>query len=274
MLSSLLARFVKRFRGLGRRTEAYSHVYPRPRLETLEDRLVLSETTTTIPSFSEIPAIIAIPDVIMASLPKSNPSIVFLGDSITYGFAYGTGAAVWSAFLAPLGAADFGVSGQTTESLLYQLSLGQLVGIDPALVVLDIGGNNLLHGDSPQATADGVLAVVNTIHQYLPQSHLLVLGILPGQPFVDSLYLTQGRQTNAIISQSLASDAFVTYLDLSWIFVQTDGSIPTTLLYDGIHPTALGYLEITGALLPRLQPFGLSSYSLATPANDIMQMPG
>src|SRR5579871_6868260 len=154
MLSSLLASVVRRLRGTRRRKAVPPCAFHRPRLEALEERLVLSETTTTIPAFADIPSIIGIPDVIMASLPKGNPSVIFLGDSISYGFAYGTGSAIWSAFMAPLGAADFGVSGQTTESLLFQLSLGQLAGINPSVVVLDIGGNNLLHGDSSQATAD------------------------------------------------------------------------------------------------------------------------
>lgn len=274
MLSSLLAGVVRGFRGTWRRKEMPPRNFRRPRLETLEERLVLSETTTTIPAFADIPSIIGVPDVIMAALPKGNPSVIFLGDSISYGFAYGTGSAVWSAFLAPLGAADFGVSGQTTESLLFQISLGQLVGINPSVVVLDIGGNNLLHGDSPQATADGILATVNTIHQYLPQAQVLVLGVLPGKPTADDPYRSLGSQTNAIVSQSLAGEAQTTFLDIGSLFVQADGTISTSILYDYIHPTALGYLEMTTALLPAIESFGLPAVpALPQSTTDLTMMP-
>jgi lysophospholipase L1-like esterase len=262
MLASLLARFVAPCRLFARLREVpAASRFERPQLETLEDRLVLSETTS-IPAFADIPSIIAIPDVLMASLPKGNPSVIFLGDSIGYGFAYGTGSAVWSAFFAPLGAADFAVSGQTTESLLYQLSLGQLAGIQPSVVVLDIGANNLLHGDSPQDTAAGVLANVNTIHQDLPLARVLVLAILPGKPSPTDPFRSEGTQTNALLAQSLASDPFVSFVDLGSLFLQADGTISTAMMYDYLHPTALGYLEMTSELLPALEQIGLPNVTL------------
>jgi lysophospholipase L1-like esterase len=273
MLSSLIAGIARGFRGTWRRKELPPRDFHRPQLESLEERLVLSETTTTIPAFADIPSIIGIPDVIMAALPKGNPSVIFLGDSISYGFAYGTGSAIWSAIMAPLGAADFGVSGQTTESMLFQISLGQLVGINPSVVVLDIGGNNLLHGDSPQATADGILANVNTIHQYLPQAQVLVLGILPGKPTADDPYRALGSQTNALVAQRLAGNVQTTFLDLGSHFVQPDGTISTSLMYDYIHPTALGYLEMTSALLPAIEQIGLVLVPAPAQTTDISMMP-
>ncbi|HEY7153609.1 MAG TPA: GDSL-type esterase/lipase family protein [Gemmataceae bacterium] len=92
----------------------------------------------------------------MASQPKGEANIVFLGDSIAWNYQYSTGAPVRSAFVSGGGAADYGVNGQTTQSLLYQLSLGQLVGLSPSVVVLTIGTDNLSQGDTPQATAAGI----------------------------------------------------------------------------------------------------------------------
>jgi lysophospholipase L1-like esterase len=174
---------------------------------------------------------------------------VFLGDSITAGYAYGTGAPVWSTFIAPLGAADYGVGDQTTQSLLYQISLGQLVGINPSVVVLNVGTNNLWEGDTPQATAAGVLADVSAIHRYLPAAQVLVLGVPPGGPRPNDPYRQQANQTDALVSQMLAGDPRATFVNIAPGLEQPDGTISNLFLFDSIHPTDLGYLGMTVVLL-------------------------
>src|SRR5579859_6893588 len=81
-------------------------------LAGLEERCVLS-ADTTVPAVNPLDPAIGAADVVVAALPKGNPSVVFLGDSITWGFAYGSGAPIWAAMLAPLGAVDYGIPGQT-----------------------------------------------------------------------------------------------------------------------------------------------------------------
>jgi len=229
-----------------------------PTVEVLETRCLLS-STTTVPPLSEIPPPIALMDFLFASQTKGNPTVVFVGDSISYQYADGSGAAVWATHMAPLGMADYGVGGQTTQSLLFQLSLGQLTGIHPAVVVLDIGANNLLQGDTPQQTAEGILADVAAIHQYQPQAQVLVLGILPGMQYPSNPYRTEGAQTNQLVSQMLAGDPRVTFLDLGSIFLQPDGTISDTMMFDYLHPTEQGYLDLTNALLPTLEQYLLPS---------------
>lgn len=258
MNSSPLAGVVDWLRGISRKRtdKASSRLLegrsPPLRLEVLEDRC-LPSVTTTVPSLPDIPPIIAASDILSATQAKGNPTVVFLGDSISWEFVYGTGTAVWNNYMAPLGMANYGVFGQTTQTLLYQLSLGQLSGVNPAEVVLDIGANNLLQGDSPQDTAAGVLADVATIHQFLPQSHVLVLGVLPGMQSPNDPYRALVAQTNQLESQMLASDPQVTFVDLGSIFLQPDGTISSSMMFDYLHPTALGYLDLTNALLPVIE---------------------
>ncbi len=216
-------------------------------VEELEERCVLS-VDTTVASPSAPSPFTAPGDVIVASQPKGNPGIVFLGDSITWGFANGLGAPVWSAAMAPLGAADYGVSGQTTQSLLFQLSLGQLVGINPSVVVLTIGTNNLFEGDSPQDTAAGILADVMAIHQYLPDAHVLVLGTPPGGANPTDTYRLQTEQTDALLQPMLADDPRTTFINVAPALEQPDGTISIAVLIDSIHPTALGYFDLMNAL--------------------------
>lgn len=236
---------VNSFRGRTRRT------FVSLELEELEERCVLS-ADTTVASVSPLDPAIGAADMIMASLPKNNPSVVFLGDSITWGFAYGSGAPIWSAVLAPLGAVDYGIPGQTTQSLLYQLSQGQLSGTQPSLVVLTIGTNNLLEGDSPEATATGILADVQAIHSLLPQTQILVLGTPPGSYGPFDSYRIEVNQTDALVSQALAGDPRATFVNIAPAFEQPDGSISPAVLSDSIHPTEQGYINWMAVLLPRL----------------------
>ncbi|MHB1421666.1 MAG: GDSL-type esterase/lipase family protein [Gemmataceae bacterium] len=222
------------------------------RLEVLEDRCLLS-ATTTVPPLSAIPPLIALTDIMAAAQPKGNPSVVFVGDSISWEYAYGTGAPIWSANMAPRGMADYGVIGQTTQSLLFQFSLGLLTGINPSVVVLDIGGNDLLQGYSPQDTAAGVVADVSTIHDFLPQAQILVLGVLPGEQSPSNPYRSLGAQTNFLVSQMLAGNPQVSYVNLGSIFLQPDGTISNSMMFDYLHPTEQGYQILTNALLPYIE---------------------
>ncbi len=221
-------------------------------VEVLEERCLPSDTTV-VPPLSAIPPLIAVMDLGFAAQTKGNPTVAFVGDSISWQYAYGSGASVWATYMAPLGIANYGVPGQTTESLLFQLTEGQLIGISPAVIVLDIGGNNLLQGDSPSATAAGVVTDVAMIQQFQPQAQVLVLGVLPGMQYPNNPYRSEGAQTNQLVSQMLSSDPHATFLDFGSIFLQPDGTISTSMMFDYIHPTAQGYTDLTNALLPVIE---------------------
>ncbi len=235
-------------------------------VEALEERCLPADPSI-VPPLSAIPPLIAVMDIGFAGQTKGSPTVAFVGDSISWQFAYGSGASVWAAYMAPLGMANYGVPGQTTESLLFQLTQGQLVGISPAVVVLDIGGNNLLQGDSPTATAAGVVTDVVMIQQFQPQAQVLVLGVLPGMQSPSAPYRSEGAQTNQLVSQMLSSDPHATFLDFGSIFLQPDGTISTSMMFDYIHPTAQGYTDLTNALLPVIEHYLFPS--LAIPAVSV-----
>jgi lysophospholipase L1-like esterase len=110
--------------------------------------------------------------------------VVFFGDSITArldepGFP---GLSVWNSQIAPLGAVEFGLDGDRTQNLIWRLANGELAG-QPKVAVIEIGTNSLINSDqneSPEETASGINAVVQTIHAVSPNTKILLLGILPG----------------------------------------------------------------------------------------------
>jgi lysophospholipase L1-like esterase len=217
-------------------------------VEQLEDRCVLS----TLGNPAVVPAPNASPIwlgryVQLVTAPRNDPAVVFLGDSITEGYARGWGAPIWNASIAPLGAVDYGISGSTTQNILWELDTGLLAGISPRVVVLMIGTNNLFLGESPQQTAEGVAASVATIEAQVPKAHVLLLGILPrGQSPFDP-FRGEIVQTNNRIQQ-LTAGPRVTYDDIGGWFMSPNGTISSAVLTDYLHPSALGYILETAAI--------------------------
>jgi lysophospholipase L1-like esterase len=253
MLSSLLRGLVDHLLGGGQLKKGppspnHGRSCAPPRLEPLEDRCLLS-AAESLPTLNDIPLLLQVGDAAMLSQVKGGTGVVFLGDSITWRYAYDGGAPVWSAVMAPLGAVNYGVNFQTTQGVLFQLSLGQLAGMYPLEVVLTIGTNDLLDGATPAATAAGILADVRAIHAWQPQAQVLVLGVPPGAASPNDPYRLQVNQTDALVSQMLAGDPGATFLNIAPALEQPDGTISSAVMFDQIHPTTLGYVQMTNALV-------------------------
>jgi lysophospholipase L1-like esterase len=170
-------------------------------------------------------------------LSAAGPQVVFLGDSINGGFARST---AWSSQMAPLGAVDQAISGSTTQDVLKQVEGGALNGLSPRVVVLMVGTNDIYHGASPTATAEGVAAVVSAVRTALPQAHLLLEGILPRAESPLDPLRTPIAQANLLISR-LGDGVAVRYADFGAAFLQPDGTISPAMLTDYLHPSAQGY---------------------------------
>lgn len=169
--------------------------------------------------------------------------LVFLGDSIT-DFWSKRGKDVWAKYYTKYDAADFGVSGETTDGTMSHITKGVLDGLHPKAVVIMIGTNNIGRSKQPSdtmaaKTAEGVKTVVKTVHEKLPDTKVLLLAIFPrGQK--TSWQRTTVDATNAIISK-LDDGNKTRYLDLGPKFLDADGAIPKDIMPDGLHPSAKGY---------------------------------
>ncbi|MEK6701692.1 MAG: GDSL-type esterase/lipase family protein, partial [Planctomycetota bacterium] len=75
---------------------------------------------------------------------EGKAQLVFLGDSITEGWE-GGGKETWAKHYASRQAANFGVSGDRTEHVLWRLDNANFDGLKPKLIVIMIGTNNTGH---------------------------------------------------------------------------------------------------------------------------------
>ncbi len=176
--------------------------------------------------------------------------LLFLGDSITDGWPR-TGEWSWLKF-APYHPADFGVSGERTEDVLWRITNGELDGIAPTVTVLMIGTNNVgQHTDEkPEWAVEGIKKVVATIHEKLPQTRVLLLAVFPRGPKSGPLR----GEVDAINAEIAKLDDGKTtrYLDIGHVFLDAQGEIPHDVMLDGLHPTAKGYDLWYDAMQPTL----------------------
>lgn len=187
-----------------------------------------------------------------ACLKIQKCDIAFLGDSITQGWE-GTGRATWDKEFAPLGAANFGFSGDRTEHVLWRLAHGELIPAKPKLIVIMIGTNNIGHGSSnAEQTATGVQAIVGVLRKELPKTKILLLNIFPrGPEATDPMRIAVASASSQF--QAGIKDPMVTHLDIGKTFVRADGSLRNTLMPDYLHLNPDGYGLWAKAILPHVQ---------------------
>ncbi|MEI8234483.1 MAG: GDSL-type esterase/lipase family protein [Verrucomicrobiota bacterium] len=175
----------------------------------------------------------------MYRITQGEAGLLFLGDSIT-DYWPRTGEWSWLKF-APYHPADFGISGERTEQVLWRITNGELDGINPKVTVVMIGTNNIGHfpNEEPEWAAAGVQKIVETIHQKLPATKVLLLGVFP-RATKDSVLRKKVEAINAIICK-LDDGKKTRYLDISKVFLDAQGEIPKDVMPDGLHPNAHGY---------------------------------
>jgi lysophospholipase L1-like esterase len=198
----------------------------------------------------------------VAQAKSGGIDLLFMGDSIT-DFWRSRGSNVWNQFYAPQHAADFGISGDRTQHVLWRMDNGELDGIKPKVVVLMIGTNNTgkerdkkTPRNSPPQVIEGVTAVVNDIRARLPESKILLLAIFPrgdGGPEQQA----QINEINPAIAK-LNDGKMVKFLDIGPKFLDENGVLPKTVMPDLLHPNEHGYQIWADAMNPTLNEMMIS----------------
>jgi len=184
---------------------------------------------------------------------QGNIDLLFLGDSITQGWedkeGWSTpGKSVWAVYYTQRNAAGFGSGGDIVQNLHWRITHGEIDGIAPKVVVLMIGTNNFgLYKDSPQDVARGIEAVVKTLREKLPNSHVLLLGIFPRGEKPGTDFRNRIRAANELVSK-FADGRHVHYMDIGGKFTNPDGTISKEIMPEFLHLTTKGY-EIWAAAI-------------------------
>ncbi len=178
---------------------------------------------------------------------RGKVDVLFLGDSITDAWGgeghnpNANGAQIFKDEFVPMGAANFGISGDRTQHVLWRLQNGELKGIQPKVVMLMIGTNNSNGNDNTaEEIADGVKAIVKEIHKQSPKTKVLLLAVFP-RGAKPNKQREKISKVNQIISKLDDDGKTVKYLDIGKEFMTEKGEIPKDIMYDFLHLTKKGY---------------------------------
>ena len=166
--------------------------------------------------------------------------LLFLGDSITDWWPR-NGKDSWAKF-APHDPADFAVAAMRTEGLLWNITHGELDGLNPKVTVVLIGVNNILQcpDEKPEWVAAGIRKVVATVREKMPETKVLLMAIFPARNPATHPARARIAAVNRLIAD-LDDGKQVRFLDLGAKFLDAEGNVSKALTRDGLHPNAKGY---------------------------------
>lgn len=183
---------------------------------------------------------------LLARTAQGGVDVMFLGDSLTALWDK-EGKAVWDSRFAPLKAANYGIGGDSTRQVLWRLENGELDNLNPKLVVLMIGTNNIYsdHNSGTDAEiTEGVAKIVGLIHVKAPAAKILLLGVLPRQ---NAFFTDRVANLNTALS-AYASANKIPFANVYDKFLGTDVINPALFKTDRVHLSPAGY-DILGAEL-------------------------
>jgi lysophospholipase L1-like esterase len=179
---------------------------------------------------------------------KGGIDIYFEGDSITR--RWGTSDAQYKDFLANWNqnffgwnAADFGWGADNIQNIQWRLENGELDGVNPKVIVL-LGGTNNLANTPPADIARGIRATLDVMRQKAPNATIILMGITPRNGVVGPI-----NEVNASISK-FADGKKIRYLSINDKLADKDGKLFDGMTVDGLHLSVKGYQIWADALKP------------------------
>jgi len=200
--------------------------------------------------------------------------IVFIGDSITHfwdsaAIPNSHGGPVWDKLFSERNILNIGFGWDRTPNVLWRLAHGHFENQKPKVVVLNIGTNNFAKtenypGDTPEDTADGVLAVIDKLQELSPESLIVSMAVFPrgsrGEELEEKVF-----KMNSIVTERLRGRRNILRLDLTDRFLNSDGTQKKELFRDGCHLTHEGYEIWGGALLPVFEKYAGKTQKIRCP---------
>ncbi|MGH9646081.1 MAG: GDSL-type esterase/lipase family protein [Bryobacteraceae bacterium] len=188
--------------------------------------------------------------------------IYFEGDSITRRWGatdYPQLLANWNQNFFGWNAADFGWGADRIENILWRLDHGELDGVNPKVIVLLAGTNNVgnrVPPDGPDAKVDaevanitkGLDAVLDMLRAKAPDATIIATAIFPRNdnmaviPTIDKI--------NRNLSK-MADGKKIRYLDINARLADANGKLFDGMMNaDKLHPAIPGYQVWADALKP------------------------
>lgn len=190
----------------------------------------------------------SIAEDITATLQGKQLQLLLLGNSITQGWggnrkavSYKPGKQAMDQALGENQWESAGISGDRTYNLLWRIRYGNYNSGHPQNAVIAIGINDLI-GESvtPEQVAQGIIAVASEARKQLPDTRIILMGLLPSGKEGKSAIRVKCDKIHQILAQTKLKG--IEYVNPTKWFAEADGTMKEGL-YGGdyIHLTDAGY---------------------------------
>ena len=194
----------------------------------------------------------------MAIATNSDFDIMFLGDSITDLWNVEAdpqgnpgGKRVFDKYFGGMKIANFGISGDTTQGVLWRLQNGEGKGHKPKAVMLMLGTNNT-GGASGAEIAEGLGAVVLELRNDFPDAKIMLLAIFPRGSGPNDANRRKCEEANKIIAK-LDDQKHVFFTDINAKFLNEKGGLIGFRTSDNLHPVEEGFEIWASSVAPTLK---------------------
>jgi len=188
---------------------------------------------------------------------KGPIDILLVGDSITQQWGSPLDKkplnAAWKKHFEKYKTINLGIGGDKTQNVLWRLDHGGVEGLEPKLIVLLIGNNNMFFAPETgvEAVADGVKMCSANLRDKFPKSDLIVVKVFPAHEPGNKFYEDIKKTNAALDPLKLDTDPKVRVLDLTSEMLQKDGKIKAELFSaDQVHLSEAGYRLYAEKLKP------------------------
>jgi lysophospholipase L1-like esterase len=191
---------------------------------------------------------------LLAKKAQGTIDVYFVGDSITRRWGaldYPELLAHWNAVFNGWNAGNFAWGGDRTENMLWRLMNGELRDVNPRVIVIQGGTNNIGgQSGSPEragAIVAGIEAIVEECRAQAPDATIVLTGIFPrSEPGV----IAEIEQINRRLAE-YANERDLHFIDIN-DRLAADGLLRPEMSSDGLHLSLAGYEVWASALQPIL----------------------
>lgn len=187
-----------------------------------------------------------------------DPEIVLIGNSITHlwggeppmRWADGklrehNGPKSWDSLFHDYRVLNLGFGWDRTQNVLWRLDRGELDGLHPRTVIINIGTNNTgqsQHGrmNTAPEIVEGIRAICLRVRSKVPDARIVLMAVFPREQTKDHPRRILINEINAGL-ESFAREQKITFLNIGSKMLDADGSFLPGLTFDFCHPTEKGY---------------------------------
>jgi lysophospholipase L1-like esterase len=185
--------------------------------------------------------------------------VIFYGDSITDllgadddGRGNPGGKSIVEKYLSDVKYVNFGISGDTTQGVLWRLQNGEGQGHKPKAVMLMIGTNNMNAQTSAAEVAEGIGAIVLELRKDFPDAKIMLLAIFPRGASPNDANRRKVEECNKIIAK-LDDGKRVFFTNINDKFLTPEGRLIGFRTTDNLHPVTEGFDIWISSIAPTLK---------------------